>query len=277
MKRFIAVLITISFALACLSGIAGAALSPYETELITVTAVQDSSGNFLMYRVFAKQSTPLPASVQLKLEPGERPTDVQESNGLEWWRASHVQNGDTLTVNLTKGRIAEVHVSAPKIFENKADGTTVAVVPLSAQKGVANVQAGATRPEGTVCLSPSPVELNSDFSTALLVVSVFSDMTKSDAPTEVTFVFGLEDTVYSEAEIADDKQPVEREPGQCCWWPLVVLCVLFLILGIFYLYIKARVEEDETPPADPDATDDDVVAEIVEDDVIVEAAEETAE
>ena len=250
MRRTISILIIILLVCACTPGLAGATLSAQDTELVTVTAMQDSTGDFLMYRVFAKQTASLPASIRLQLEPGAKPTDVQESNGVEWWKASSSQMGDVLTVNLRQGRIAEVYVRTDNLFSKNTDGTVAATVPLSAQQGIVNVQPGATCPTGSSCISPRSVEISSDFGTDLLVASIYVDMTKPNAPAEVTFVFGEDGITYSATETIEEVVG-ERQTGQCCWWPLVVLCILFVVLSIAYWFVREREEESADLAEEP--------------------------
>jgi len=263
MRRIISILIIILLVCACAPTLAGASLSVQDIELVTVTAMQDSAGDFLMYRVFTKQATSLPTTIRLQLEPGAKPTDVQESNGIEWWKASSSQSGDVLTINLKRGRIAEVHVRTSNLFTKNADGTITATVPLAAQKGIVNVQPGATIPQGEICVSPEPVEIGSDFGTALLVASVYVDMTKTDAPNEMAFVFGEAGMTYSATEIAMDAAP-EQPKGKCCWWPLVVLCVLFALLSILYWIVREREGGDEEPPEEDGIVEEDEIVEIGE-------------
>jgi len=245
MKRFICALIIISFVCAALPLAAGAALAAQDKELVMVTAVKDTTGDYLLYRVFARQGASLPTSVTLKLEASASPTDVQESNGIEWWPAQYNKVGDTLMVNLTKGRIAEVKVVEGNLFSTHPDGTISAVVPLGAQQGIINVQPGATIPTDMTCISPPKVDVNSDFSTDLLVASVFYDLSRAGAPSEAVFVFGQAGATYSADQIADNVEAATNQPGQCCWWPLVVLCLLFVLLSILRWFIRER-EEDET-------------------------------
>ena len=250
MRRLNVLLIIILFACVCLPQIAGAILAPNDTDLVTVTAVQHPDGStYLMYRVFARQATPLPATVELRLESGATPTDVQESNGIEWWKATYVQDGNVLLVNLTRGRIAEVHVRTDNLFTSNGDGTVTAVVPLSAQRGVINVQPGATCPPGSECISPERTETNSDIAFEMLVSSIYLDMSASGAPENATFVFGEQgSTVTSDKQIT---APEEEAPkGQCCWWPLVVLSVIFVILCGTYWIVKSRDEEVDEPSSD---------------------------
>ncbi|MCL2491292.1 MAG: hypothetical protein FWE87_00855 [Coriobacteriia bacterium] len=263
MRKLISLLIIILLVYGCVPLGAGA-LSNEDKDLVMVIAMQEPTGDYLLYRVFARQGASLPTSVQLKLEQGARPADVQESDGLEWWPAKYVQSGDQLTVNLTNGRIAEVKVEGGTHFTTNIDGTVTAVVPLVAQTGVTNVQPGATIPDGMTCISPTPINVNSDFSTDLLVASVFVDMSRSGAPTSMTFVFGEQGLVYTEGETAAD---AAQEPthGQCCWWPLVVLCLLFGLLSLWYWIIKDRKDQviyevEEEPEVDEEV----IVEEVVE-------------
>lgn len=248
MKRLICALIIILFVCACLPFSAGAALTPQDKELVMVTAIKADTGDYLLYRVFARQNASLPTSVTLKVEAGASPSDVQESNGIEWWPATYDKAGDTLTVNLTKGRIAEVKVAGGKHFTNNGDGTVSALVPLSAQVGIVNVQPGASIPAGMACISPPSVDVNSDFSTDLLVASVFMDLSRAGAPTEAVFVFGEQGAAFSPEQIAEDVAAATNQPGRCCWWPLVVLCVLFVLLSILYWFVREREEEAVEEP-----------------------------
>ena len=244
MRRLIPILIIISFVCMVSPTLAGAAITANDTDLITVTAMQDTSGEYLLYRVFAKQGITLPTSVRLALEKGATVADVQESNGVDWWTATYTKSGDTLTVDLTNGRIAEVRVSSSNLFATNEDGTVVATVPLTAQKGFSNVQPGATRPEDKVLILPTNAEMNSDFGSSLLVASTFVDMSRADAPENVTFVFGEPGEVHSDLGVGSAPETVQRETGQCCWWPLVVLSLLFAALLVVYWFVKER-EEDE--------------------------------
>jgi len=246
------------------------ALSNEDKDLVMAIAMKEDTGDYLLYRVFAQQGASLPTTVQLKLESGASPSDVQESNGIEWWPATYTKSGDTLTVNLSKGRIAEVKVAGGSHFTDNLDGTVTAVVPLTAQVGVTNVQPGATIPSGMTCVSPTPVDVNSDFSSELLVASVFVDMSRSGAPTEMTFVFGEQGALFTEEELlVDSELPSER--GQCCWWPLVVLCLLFLLLSLLNWFIKRREEEYDTIYVEDEPLEEEFVEEeVITDEAVVE-------
>ncbi|MCL2024636.1 MAG: hypothetical protein FWG78_02505 [Coriobacteriia bacterium] len=245
MRRFVTPLIIILLVFLTAPQLAGATLRNEDIVHLHIIAIRDEAGERIVYRFHAHPDVELPQQIDVALHTGARVADVYESDGNEWWPMGYAHRGTTLTLSFIKGRIAEAHIREANLFQTQNNGALHVTIPLEAVVGIQSVLVGATLPTGYRCIEPEGYTVERDEATSAEVVTLPVSVTGDRAADSITFVFQNENLPIRSAEVeSGETEATPSEPGQYVWWPLVLLCVAFAIVGAAYAWLWYREQKD---------------------------------